>query len=213
MRHLFVFLTLTLAGLAQQAQPNVEATSSGVCSPNILSNEGPVRIVCNTAMDRATVTRIVSLLNRILRERGGSEEVNRKLDSIMEFLQTNVNPNKPVTTYDCAGTVSTTGRGVNTGMVINMEVGGPTEAAFQSMGALYNSHHYSELVTACAGQMKSAPGWLTPHLFCGLAHLAMGHMDEAKEALRHYDQRTGPAYDGDSRCKAMSDFLHFRLQL
>ena len=36
-------------------------------------------------------------------------------------------------------------------------------------------------------------------------------VDEAKEELKSYDQRTGPAYEGDSRCKSMSDFLHARL--
>ena len=91
-------------------------------------------------------------------------------------------------------------------------VGGPTTEAFQKMGALNNSRQYSELLVTCNEEVKSVPEWLTPHLCCVLAQLGAGHTDEAKEALRYYDNKTGPAYDGDSRCKAMSDFLHSRLQ-
>ncbi len=211
MKWLFVFLiTTTLAGLAQQP-PNVQVSSSGICSPNVVSNKGPVSITCNAAMDKATVAKIVSLLNQILRERGDSDEVNKKLDSIMEFVRTNVNPNRPVTTYDCGGDSTTAGRGVATGLSVISTAGGPAVEAFQKMATLYNSRQYSELLVACNSQIKSVPEWLTPHLFCGLAHLEMGQRDEAKEALRYYDQKTGPPYDGDNRCKAISDYLHSHL--
>jgi len=213
MRWLLVFLvTCTLACLAQQVTPIVQATSSGVCSPNVVSNQGPVTITCNAAMDKATVTKIVSLLNRILREKESSDEMNRKLDSILEFLQTNVNPNKPSTTYDCSGNSSTTGRGVGVGLSVNATAGGPAEAAFHKMIELNNLHQYSELLTVCNEQLKDAPEWLTPQLFCSLANLGLGHKEEAQQALRSYDQRTGPAYEGDSRCKQVSEFLHSHLQ-
>lgn len=213
MRWLFVFLiTGTLVGLAQQAPLNVQVASSGVCSPNVVSNEGPVSITCNAAMDKATVTKIVFLLNQILHERSSSDEVNRKLDSIMEFLQTNMNPNRPVTTYDCGGNSSMSGRAAGIGMSVTAVLGGPAAEAFQKMVLLRDSHQYSDLLLACNGQIKIAPEWLTPRLFCGLAHLAMGHEDEVKEDLRYYDQRAGPAYDGDSRCKTMFDFLHAHIQ-
>ncbi len=213
MRWLFVFLmTCTLAGLAQQVTPSVQATSSGVCSPNVVSNQGPVTITCNAAMDKATVTKIVSLLNRIVREEGSSDEVNRKLDSILEFLQTNVNPNKPTTVYDCSGNSSTTGHGVGVGLSVNATFGGTTAEAFLKMIKLNNTHQYAELLTVCNEQLKAAPAWLTPHLFCSLADLGLGHTEEAWEALRTYDQKTGPAYDGDSRCKQASEYLHSHLK-
>lgn len=208
---LFV-VVVAIAGWSQQAPPKVQATSSGVCSPNVVSNQGPISITCKTAMDKATVTKIVSLLNRILREKNTSDEVNRKLDSILEFLQTNVNPNKPVTTYDCGGNSSIIGHGPNVGLSLSGVIGGPTVEAFQKMASLSNSHQYSELLTVCNEQIKSTPEWLTPYLFCSFAHGAMGQTDQAKEALRYYDQRTGPAYEGDERCKTMSEFLHPHLQ-
>ena len=59
---LLVYLIMcNLAVLAQQTVPNVEANSMGVCSPNIISNQGPVTINCNTAMDKATTAKVVSL--------------------------------------------------------------------------------------------------------------------------------------------------------
>src|ERR1700681_3020517 len=122
MRWLLIFLVTCTFGVTQ-VTPSVQATSTGICSPNVVSNQGPVSITCNTAMDKATVTKIVSLLNRILREKDSSDEVNRKLDSILEFLQTNVNPNRPVTTYRCSGNPSTSGPSAGAGMFITSEIG------------------------------------------------------------------------------------------
>jgi len=205
-------ITFSFAVLAQQPAVNAEMSPAGVCSPNIISNQGPVTITCNTAIDQATAAKVVSLLNRILRDEGASsDEVNKKLDSIMEFLQSTVNPNRPVTTYDCGGNSSTESRGAGVGLSVNTSFGGPTAEAFQRMDSLNSSRQYSELLAACTEQKKSAPEWLTPRLFCGLAHFAMGHMAEAKKELNIYDRRTGPAYESDKRCKSMSDFLHARL--
>jgi hypothetical protein len=86
---LFVFLTVSC--LAQKTSfPNIQAQSSGTCSPNIVSNQGTVRFVCRTSMDQMTAGKIVSLLNQLLANGGVttvSDNVNKKLDRISDFLQ------------------------------------------------------------------------------------------------------------------------------
>ena len=72
-------ITFSFAVLAQQPAVNAEMSPAGVCSPNIISNQGPVTITCNTAIDQATAAKVVSLLNRILRDEGASsDEVKQK---------------------------------------------------------------------------------------------------------------------------------------
>ena len=88
-----VCLLLLMASLAyaqQATKPSMQAESTGKCSPNILSNQGQVRFVCNTSVDDATAAKIVTLLNRILQQQGngrGDAEVNNKLDEILGFLR------------------------------------------------------------------------------------------------------------------------------
>ncbi len=213
MRLLTIFLVAsTLAASAQKAAPSVQASSSGVCSPNILSNKGPVTITCRTAMDKATVTKIVSLLNQIVDRQNSSNEINTKLDSIMEFLQSNLNPNKARTTYNCAGTPTITTSTPNTSLGVYRVTGSPTEDAFQRMTALNNDKKNTELLALATEQITAAPDWITPYLFAAVAHGALGHREKAKEALRYYEQRTGPAYEDDPRCKMLSDFLRSHLQ-
>jgi hypothetical protein len=85
----FVILLTTIA-YGQGSTPNIQAESSGTCSPNILSNQGSVQFTCNAAIDRNTAAKIVSLLNRILQKSSDKEnptaEINQKLDGILEFL-------------------------------------------------------------------------------------------------------------------------------
>jgi|SRR3984885_724370 len=86
-----VVLLFALSACGQQ-KPNVEAQSSGDCSPNILSNQGEVQFTCNTSIDEATAKKIVSLLNQIIKKENskgatGEAEINRKLDEILDFLR------------------------------------------------------------------------------------------------------------------------------
>ena len=86
-----VILGLAMSASAQQQPATPAAQSSGACSPNILSNQGKVEFTCNTSIDAATATKIVSLLNQILQKEGAArkpiDEVNIKLDEILAFLR------------------------------------------------------------------------------------------------------------------------------
>jgi hypothetical protein len=101
---LCTILVLSVTAAYGQHQPAVEAESTGACSPNILFNQGKVDFTCNVAMDKATVARIVSLLNQVLKNQDSPTSVNQKLDQILEFLQTHTqSPYDPVVLYSLDG--------------------------------------------------------------------------------------------------------------
>jgi hypothetical protein len=111
-------------------------------------------------------------------------------------------------TYFCNGQWKTAGPGANAAVEINM---GGDDSTFQNMLQLNHARQYSELLKVCSAQIQSAPEWLTPRLFCGLAYLGTGDKINAKAMLAEFDSRTGPAYGADA-CKQMSDFLHAQLR-
>jgi len=128
-----------------------------------------------------------------------------KLDEILKAI----NPNLPAKTYFCNGMWRTAGPGKNAGMEVSI---GGDDSAFQEMARLYNSKQFTDVVKKCLSQIESAPEWLTPRLFCGLGYLALGDTAKAKEMLKDFDSRTGPAYEAEP-CDKMSTFLHASLQL
>jgi hypothetical protein len=71
----------------QQANPNTLVQSSGTCSPTFIGNQGYVRFTCNTAMNKATASKIVSLLNTILKKNTNNDAINQKLDEILESMR------------------------------------------------------------------------------------------------------------------------------
>ena len=93
---------------------------------------------------------------------------------------------------------------------MEINVGGD-DSAFQEMVQLNNSKKPAELLKTCLSQIQSAPDWLTPRLFCGLAYLGLGEKAKAKEMLKEFDARTGPAYDAEP-CHQMSTYLRASLQ-
>ncbi|HEV8046713.1 MAG TPA: hypothetical protein VGP35_03235 [Terriglobales bacterium] len=120
-----------------------------------------------------------------------------------------VNPNAMTVTYDCVGTEKDSGRSENSLTLINVNPNKETPSLIQ-MEKLNNSKDYSGLLEVCEGKIKSVPQWLTPYLFCSLGYLASGNVDKARDVLKEYDSKTGPAYSGEP-CKQASDFLHSHL--
>jgi hypothetical protein len=92
MKILSVILLLLASALAQQNQ-SPQAETSGNCSPVFQNNTGKVDFVCDT-MDKATVSKIVSLLNAILRKTSDTNDTDKKLDDILEFLKTRLPPQR-----------------------------------------------------------------------------------------------------------------------
>jgi hypothetical protein len=117
-----------------------------------------------------------------------------------------VNPNAGVTTYDCAGDqkwVGQTTEGAAT-TNINRDV---EKGIAEKMAQLTNARDYRGLLSLCAEKMKSAPEWMTPYLFCGVAYLNTGQKEKAKDLLTVYETNKGPAYEGDANCKQLLDYL------
>jgi len=89
MKSSLVFLLFLLGSSAYAQQPiaPVEAISSGACSPNIIGNKGEVNISCYGITDSKTATKIVEILNEILRKQSDPERMSSKLDEILTFVR------------------------------------------------------------------------------------------------------------------------------
>ena len=81
-----IALLFVLANIAAaQKAPNLQAETSGTCSPVIQGNQGKVEFTCD-AMDAATISKIERLLNAILKNAKDTNATNKKLDEILEYL-------------------------------------------------------------------------------------------------------------------------------
>jgi hypothetical protein len=128
-------------------------------------------------------------------------------------VNTPVNQNAGVTTYDCAGVQKWVGQTPGSLNTINMNDEEVKLGTAKKMADLTNSRNYQELITLCTGKIKSAPEWLTPYLFCALGYLETGDIDKSKQMLSHYEDNKGPAYEGDHFCKQVIDYLRAKVTL
>jgi hypothetical protein len=200
---LCIFLMFVAVPCGSQDTKTGAAETSGACSPAVTGNNNQFTINCQ-GLSTEQGTKMLRILNKILANQLDPEAVMTKLDEILKA----VNPNTPVKTYFCNGMWRTAGPGKNAGFEISM---GGDDSTFQEMVRLNNSQHYSDLLKLCLSQIQSAPGWLTPRLFCSLAYLGLGDRPKAKEMLKEFDAKTGPAYDTEA-CSQASTYLHNTLQ-
>jgi hypothetical protein len=204
MRYGLVLLVLiiTMPCLAQTTQTG-EAKTSGPCSPAVSGSNNQFSINCQ-GIGKEQGQKMLDILNKILANQLDPEAVMAKLDEILKA----VNPNVPTKTYFCNGLWRTAGPGPHAGLEITL---GGDDSAFQEMVRLNNSGQYQVLLKTCLAQIDATPEWLTPRLFCGLAYLGIGEKAKAKEMLKEFDSKTGPAYDVDA-CHDMTVFLHDQLR-
>ncbi len=187
---------------SQKPTTTGDATTTGPCSPAVTGNNNQFNINCQ-GISKEQGTKMLRILNKILANQVDPEAVMAKLDEILKA----VNPNIPARTYRCDGRWQTAGPG-NLGFEVNF---GGDDSAFKEMARLNNSGQYADLLKMCLSQIQFAPEWLTPRLFCGLAHLGLGDKIKAKELLKEFDSKTGPAYDTEP-CHQISTHLHAILQ-
>jgi len=90
MKRLVLLLAFTSVAAVGQNAPNLQAETSGTCSPVVQSNQGKVQFSCNTAMNEATVKKIVTLLNTILKNTSDVNGTDKRLDEILEYLKTHL---------------------------------------------------------------------------------------------------------------------------
>lgn len=178
-RFCVILLLLASRGYGAQ-QAHIEAQSSGTCSPNIVSNQGKVTFTCG--VDDATAKKIVSLLNRILKNEGGSASIDQKLDQLIEFVQTHTSsPYDPVVLYSVDGSLkrmSTEGGGHQ-----SVTAGGPAADAFKRMLDLEKRNDWKGLSALCENEKTAERGWATPFLFCSEAHIRLGNLNTADNEL------------------------------
>jgi hypothetical protein len=199
---LLLLLAATLPCLAQTPQTG-RAITTGSCSPAVTGNNNQFRITCQ-GITKEQGAKMVNILNTILANQLDPKVVMSKLDEILHA----VNPNLLIKTYFCDGTYRQTGPAANVGFLVNVA---GDDKAFQEMVTLNNAQKWDDLLKECLVQIESAPEWLTPRLFCGMAYQGLGNKVKAKEMLTEFDSRTGPSYAVDG-CKQMSDHLHATLQ-
>jgi hypothetical protein len=202
-RYTLALLVLFAIPCWSQTPTTGNANTTGHCSPAVTGNSNQFTINCQ-GIGKEQGQKMLDILNKILTNQLDPKAVMAKLDEILKA----VNPNIPAKTYFCNGFWRTAGPGAYAGMEVTM---GGDDTAFQNMLQHLNSKQYADLLKDCLSQISSAPEWLTPRLFCGLAYLGLGDKVKAKEMLAEFDSRTGPAYDVDA-CRQMSAYLRGNLK-
>lgn len=193
-----------------RSQATSQAETKGACSPANTGNNNTFTITCG--IGKAQGDQMLKILNKILTNQLDPDAVIAKLDEILKA----VNPNLPVTTYDCAGNSHTTATSQRignawAGLTLGSNIGGKN-TVLQEMVVLSNSGRYQELLRVCLDQIQNAPEWLTPRLFCGLAYLGTTRdKEKAKAMLSEYDSKFGPAYDAEP-CNQVASLLRDALR-
>lgn len=198
-----LLMLIALPCRSQKPSTTGEATTTGPCSPAVTGNNNQFNINCQ-GISKEQGAKMLGILNKILANQLDPEAVMAKLDEILKA----VNPNVPAKTYFCNGMWRTAGPGKNAGFEVSM---GGDDKGFQEMIRLNNSKQFADLLKTCISQIQSVPEWLSPRLFCGLAYLSLGDKIKAKEMLKEFDSKTGPAYDAEP-CHKISTHLHAVLQ-
>lgn len=206
MKFCLICAALLLAALPCEGQKSTgNAQTTGTCSPAISGNNDQVTINCR-GMSKAQAEEMSSILNKILANQIDPATVMAKLDEILKA----VNPNARITTYNCDGSqVRSTGPGINAASETRVTVG--SDSLYQEMVKLYKTQHYSELAAFSLSEIESKPEWMTPRLFGSLAYLKLGETAKAKEMMKEFDSKAGPAYAVEP-CQQMANFLHSHLQ-
>ena len=202
MRHGLALCLLIAIPCWSQTTSTGKAETTGTCSPAVTGSKNTFTISCG--IDKKQGQKMLEIMNKILENQIDPDAVMAKLDEILKA----VNPNVPAKIYFCNGAWRTAGPGARAALELNM---GGDDSAFKDMVRLNNTGQYADLLKACLSQIHSAPEWLTPRLFCGLAYLGTGDKIKAKEMLTEFDAKTGPAYNVDA-CQQVSDYLHRILQ-
>jgi hypothetical protein len=202
MKYGLILTLLLVTACRGQTTATGQAETSGPCSPGVTGSNNIFTINCGIGKEQGQ--KMLNILNKILANQLDPTAVMVKLDEILN----SINPNRPPKTYLCNGMWRIAGPGPNTALQIAL---GGDDSAFQDLVRLNNTRQYAELLKLCLSQIQSAPDWLTPRLFCGLAYLGIGDGVKAKSMLAEFDSRTGPAYQDDG-CKEVSDYLHEHLR-
>lgn len=82
-----LLLLLCSSAHAQQTIAPIDAKTSGACSPNIIGNKGEISITCNGITDEKTTTKLIAILNVILRKQSDPKRMESKLDEILAFVR------------------------------------------------------------------------------------------------------------------------------
>jgi hypothetical protein len=169
----------------------------------VTGNNNQFKIDCKN-ISKEQGAKMLEILNKILANQLDPDAVMAKLDEILKA----VNPNIPVRSYLCNGLSRSAGPSKSAGFEISID---GDDTVFKEMIRLNNSRQYGELLKTCSSQILLTPEWLSPRLLCGLAYLGLNDRVKAREMLKEFDSKSGPAYDAEP-CHQMSTYLRATLQ-
>jgi len=119
-------------------------------------------------------------------------------------INPDVNPNKPVVTYDFDGFKRTTSPG-------RIDADDSEVATFKLMGEKEKSHDWLGLIAVSDEAKKRAPEWLTPYLADGRAYANLCDKAKAEENYTYFiDQARGSPTYRDAVTDAENDLLALR---
>ncbi len=123
---------------------------------------------------------------------------------LLQELDHALNPNLPVTTYDCHGNERVT---LPTGVTVRQELTGVVD----QMIKLHNSRNLQALITLSQQEINKKPKWLTPYLFRAEARFYFQNYTGAIADLDYFEKNKGPAYGEGTDCDQWAKELHSKL--
>jgi hypothetical protein len=126
-------------------------------------------------------------------------------------INPDVNPNRMRLAYNCAGIYREIGSMPDTAVYVGDTQGRENIQIWNDMAHANNAKDWTKLLTLCTTQIREQPEWISPYLFCAMAHLGLSEKEKARAAMEYYDKHTGPAYDADKHCADMADYVRARL--
>lgn len=111
-------------------------------------------------------------------------------------------PPSAARTYFCDGMWQTN---TSSESILDSKSGG-NDSEFLNMIELFRNNKYPGLLATCLANIKSAPDWLTPRLFCGLAYAHLNDKEKAQGMLKEFASKAGSSYDSPP-CHDMTTIL------
>ena len=115
-------------------------------------------------------------------EQGGSHNT-QSVGNIT--INPDINPNRPVVTYDFNGATRTTTPG-GSSVVIDDDVN-----LVAILDALQSQKQWDETLRLCKDAINRKPGWLTPYMAAGIAYANKGDKNSAIKMFQHVVKESG----------------------
>jgi len=168
---------LLLLAVPQSVTGSAKAT--GVCTVANTASNSNFKISCGVGEKQGR--EILEILNRILASKVDLNEINAKLDEILQ----QTDPNHAVKAYTPDGQVRSTRPGYVT-------MGDdPSQEVFKQFVQLQKAQDWISLLALAKAQFTARPTWITPYAFAAVADAHLGNRAECNQNAKYLIDEAG----------------------